>query len=374
MPIVIRPYREEHQPAVRDFNDRLRSGGAEADLVFFRFSQPRWLPPASGATLYQEYFVALENGVVRGGYALKHQSFFFSDGVTRNVAYYHHPLSEGIVNKSYAAVGGMLLKDAMSRSPLLFCLGMGGYDRPLPKMLVRLGWDHFPVPFYFHIVRPRRFFKEMQALRTSTSRRLLLDLAAVTGMGWAGVKAMQGLRKLRASKKPMPFIVERFEEFSDWVDPLWERTKNDYAITAIRDCRTLRVLYPASDTNFIRLRVRQGGLDIGWAVVGERRKDEKYGVMRVGSILDCWAAADGALPVVQAASAALIDSGVDLIVSNQSYGLWGRAFEGAGFLNSASNFIFAAGKKLSALLQPFVQNQSLMHFTRADGDGLPRNF
>jgi hypothetical protein len=65
---------------------------------------------------------------------------------------------------------------------------------------------------------------------------------------------------------------------------------------------------------------------------------------------------------------------VDLIVSNQSHHLWGRAFEQAGFLSSASNFIFAAGKKLSALLQPFAENQSRMHFTRADGDGLPRNF
>ncbi len=373
MPIVIQPYREEHQPAVQEFNRRLQSGGAELDLIFFRFAQPRWLPPAEGAKLYQRYFVALENGVVRGGYALKQQDFFFADGITRTVAYYHHPLSEGIVNKSYAAVGSMLLKDAMNRSPLLYCLGMGGYDRPLPKMLARLGWAHFLVPFYFHVARPNRFFKEMQALHTSPSRRLLLNLAAFTGTGWAGVKTIQGLRKLRAPKLT-PFTVEKIEDFSDWVDPLWEQAKNHYAMTAVRDCQTLRTLYPASDTHFTRLRVRRSGRDIGWAVVGERRKDEKYGAMRVGSIVDCWASPDDALPVMQAASAALVDNGVDLIVSNQSHRLWARALEHAGFLHSPSNFIFAAGKKLSALLQPFAETQSRIHFTRADGDGLPRNF
>lgn len=373
MPIVIEPYRKEHQPAVQEFNQRLKSGGAEPDLVFFRFAQPRWLQRAEGARLYQEYFVALENGVVRGGYALKQQSFFFADGITRNLAYYHHPLSEGIVDKSYAAVGGMLLKDAMNRSPLLYCLGMGGYDRPLPKMLVRLGWAHFLVPFYFNVVRPNRFLTEMHALRTSFSRRLVLNLAAFTGTGWAGVKAIQGLRKLRAPK-PAPFTVERVEDFSDWVDPLWEQSKNHYAMTALRDCQTLRILYPASDTHFTRLRVRRSGRDIGWAVVGERRKDGKYGAMRVGSIADCWASPDDALPVVQAASAALMDDGVDLIVSNQSHRLWARALGHAGFLNSPSNFIFAAGKNLSALLQPFAEKQSRIHFTRADGDGLPRNF
>src|SRR5215469_6611453 len=136
MSIVIEPYRAEHEPAVQEFNLRLKAGGAESDLVFFRSAEPRWLPPSQNSDLYQEYFVAIESGIVRGGYALKQQSFSFSDGVVRRVAYYHHPLSEGIVNKSYAAVGMLLLKHAMSRSPLLYCLGMGGYDRPLPKMLV----------------------------------------------------------------------------------------------------------------------------------------------------------------------------------------------------------------------------------------------
>jgi hypothetical protein len=267
----------------------------------------------------------------------------------------------------------MLLKHAMNRSPLLYCLGMGGYDRPLPKMLMRLGWDHFPVPFYFHVVRPRRFFQEMQALRTSASRRLLLNLAAFTGTGWAGVRTMQGLRKLSAPSVA-PFSFEEVKDFSDWIDPLWEQGKSHYSMTAVRDCQTERTLYPASDTHFTRLRVLREGQDIGWAVVGERRKDEKYGELRVGSIVDCWASPDDALPVVQTAARVLTDAGVDLIVSNQSHRLWARAFEHAGFLNSPSNFIFAAGKNLSALLKPFAENQFRMHFTRADGDGLPRNF
>jgi len=100
MPIVIQPYREEYQTAMREFNQRLRAGGAEPDLVFYESAQPRWLPPTEGSKLYQEFFVAWDNdnGVVRGGYALKHQTFFFAEDATRSVAYYHHPLSEGIAN------------------------------------------------------------------------------------------------------------------------------------------------------------------------------------------------------------------------------------------------------------------------------------
>jgi hypothetical protein len=65
---------------------------------------------------------------------------------------------------------------------------------------------------------------------------------------------------------------------------------------------------------------------------------------------------------------------MDLIVSNQSHGLWGRALSRSGFWSAQSNFIFAAGKPLAALLQPFAETQARFHFTRADGDGLPRNF
>jgi hypothetical protein len=48
--------------------------------------------------------------------------------------------------------------------------------------------------------------------------------------------------------------------------------------------------------------------------------------------------------------------------------------ETVGFFKAQSNFIFAASKKLTEFLQPFEESKSRIHFTRADGDGLPRNF
>jgi hypothetical protein len=373
MPIVIQPYREVHEQAVRDFNQRLINAGADPNLVFFTVSEPRWLPKTDGANLFQEYFVALDGGIVRGGYALKYQDFYFGDGEVRRIGYYHHPISEGIVNTTYAALGAMLLKDAMNRSPLLYCLGMGGYDRPLPRMLIRLGWAHCAVPFYFQIVKPNRFLREMQTLRTSTFRTFLLDAAALTGTGWLGLKAVQTWRKLQRTK-PAAYQAESVSEFSDWADALWERAKKNCVMVAVRNSATLRTLYPPEQEHLRRLRVRRGTEDIGWAVVGERLKSSKYGAMRVGSIIDCWAEPENAPAVVHAAAEALADVGMDLILTNQSHEIWSRAFEEAGFWKSESNFIFAAGKGLTGHLQPFSERQKRVHFTRADGDGLPHNF
>jgi len=83
---------------------------------------------------------------------------------------------------------------------------------------------------------------------------------------------------------------------------------------------------------------------------------------------------EDALAVVRASADALEDQGMELIVSNQSHDSWRRAFKDAGFLQAESNFILAVSKQLAALLQPFEQTKSRFHFTRADGDGLPRNY
>ncbi len=376
MAIVIQPYRPEHEPAVAEFNQRLRQAGEDDNMVFYRWAEPRWLPRRAESRIYNELFVAVDNGIVRGGYALKTQEFFFPDGQTRSIAYYHHPLSEGIVNKAHAIVGTLLLRDAMQRAPLLYCLGMGGYDRPLPRMLVRLGWAHSLVPFFFRMVNPSHFLRNMQTLRSSRSRKFLMDIAAYSGAGWAGSKLFQGYRALLA---PRPAVTEcsevaNFEADANVLQSLWERARQTCSFTAVRDAEALNALYPSAQKHLTRLIVKRNGSTIGWAVVGERRKDAKYGNLRVGSVVDCFALPGELFSVVRGATQKLQRQGFDLILSNQSHQAWGEAFKTAGYLTGPSNFLFAASKKLAELLAPFEATRPRMHLTRADGDGLPGNF
>jgi len=378
MAIVIQPYRPEHEKAVANFNQRLRQAGEDENMVFYPSAEPRWLPRSAASRIYNEYFVAVDGGIVRGGYALKTQDFFFPDRRIRSIGYYHHPLSEGIVNKAHAIVGTLLLRDAMQRAPLLYCLGMAGYDRPLPQMLVRLGWAHCLVPFFFRIVNPSCFLRNMQALRSSPSRKFLMDLAAYSGAGWAASKVVQGYRAIRAPRSLAAECCEvaSFEdsESAEGLQALWEQARQTCSFTAVRDAEALRTLYPFAQMHLTRIVIRRNGATIGWAVVGERRKDAKYGKLRVGSVVDCLALPGEFHSVVRAATVTLERHGFDLILSNQSHGAWGAAFDAAGYLLGPSNFIFAASKKLAELLAPFEESRPRMHLTRADGDGLPGNF
>jgi hypothetical protein len=371
--IVIQPYGPVHEPAVQEFNRRLQQSSDDPNLVFSKTAMPRWLPAAGNNPVWNEFFVAVEGQAVRGAYGLKQEMVFIRGKGLHRVACYHHPLSEGIVDRSYASVGALLARDALARQPLLYALGMGGVERPLAKMLKALGFSLTTIPFYFRVVHPSTFLREMEALRQERWRAMLMNIAAATGTGWLAIKSVQGLANLRA--RPAEFVAEEVAEFSDWADVLWEQAKNSVSLAAVRDASTLRLLYPPSVTSTRRLRISRNGVAIGWAIIGERRKDAKFGKMRVGSIVDCWASEENMAAVVKAATQALgKNGGVDLIVTNQSHHSWCSAFEKSGFLKGPSNFIFAASKKFTELLQPLEENRLSFHITRADGDGLPANF
>jgi hypothetical protein len=358
MAIVITPYGSEHEPAVRDFNRRLRDGG-ETEFQFPESATPEWLPKRDGRRIFQEFFIAVDEQGVHGGYIIKYQDFSIG-GKEILVGYYHLPLSEGIVDKRYSLLGSQLLIDALRRQPLLYALGMGGFDRPLPRMLKGLGWKMSAVPFYFKVTRPARFLRNIRPLRASRARALLFDVAAYTGLGHVGLRAIQATKPYRSAFEIVP-------RFGDDEGDVWARAHSQYAMVGSRELPTLEALYPRENARFIRLRVGKHG----WAVVLDTQmRDHKYfGDMRVGTIADCFAPPDEALAVVRAATDALQARGVDVIISNQSHAAWGGALRRSGYHVGPSNFIFAASKKLAVLLEPFEETLPRIHLTRGDGDG-----
>ena len=366
MAIQIQPYTSDWTPAVHGFNRRLAAGGVPAEFRFPESSVAQWLPKLPGRTIYQDYYLATEGDEVRGAYILKHQPFWIG-GRTERVAYYHLPISEGIVNRRYSGVGVQMLRSALKAEPSLFCLGMGGMDRPLPLMLKAMRWSMCSVPFLFKVHRPARFLREIAPLRTTWPRRVAADLAAWTGAGWVAMTALQRSRTNGAGRGTAAECVERF---GCWADEVWERARSEYRFIAARDTATLGILYPPSH-GFLPLKVTRGASTVGWAVVRDTQMSgsKYFGDMRVGSIADCLAAPAEAGAVVHAATECLFDRGVDLVVSNQAHASWTSALERNGYLKGPSNFVFAASPALAAHVAPFESVQSELFLNRGDGDG-----
>ena len=366
--MLISPYCEEHVPQVRAFNERLQRAGSS-----FQFgAQPSQSSASSSKTheIRSEHFLAIDDGgCVRGAYALAFHHFMIG-GIREQVAFLQIPISEGSVNPAFGAVGLFLVKDAMRRSPLLFGLGMGGIDHPLPRLFRALGARVCEVAFFFQVLRPRAFLKNAAAFRATAYLRTASQVAAMTGVADIAVAAINALKR-RGAMPRRHLRIESVSEFPVSTDETWKIAAPKYSFISIRDHQTLNHLYSSRDPRFHRLLVYENGNLVGWALAtdSQMRDHNHFGDMRVAAIVNCLARPGHEDAVINGATYYLRDRGVDLIVSNQLHPDWQSALHQAGYLTYSSNFVLAIAPalrdKLKMLQIPFER----IHINRGDGDG-----
>ena len=186
---------------------------------------------------------------VCGAYALKFQPFWLAGEVV-DVADFALPVSEGIIDRSYTQVAVRLLLDAIQRQPLLYGLGMGGFDEAVARFLKAAGWQMFAVPFFFYVVTslqlPAKYRPPAHRVVAANHARLagLLGLRLGRRAGW----------KLLHAKRPGgdgAVRAERVADFQAWSDEVWETARRHYGMCSLRDRATLRcACIPARPTIF----------------------------------------------------------------------------------------------------------------------------
>ena len=351
----IEPYSRVHEPAVISFNARLAAGGS-------RYKLPAPAPPEL------EGFLAVDGTDVRGGYFVKHQTFFVRGSPTR-VQHLELPVSEGSVDPRHSPVGVQILLHAQRRHPLMYSLGIGGLGLPLPRMLATMGWRFRLVPFFFRVLRAAPFLRNVALLRGTRLRRFASDLFAATGIANAAFFALHAARTTPSLSWRM-YHDEVVDSFDKWADDVWTLARPSLSLAATRDAAALARAYPRSDTRFIRVRVARAAATIGWAVLlaTDMRAHAHFGSMRVGTIVDCLAVPGHERAVVDAATRELGRRGVALIVTNQQHAAWVTALSRAGYLRGPSNYAFGASKRLGKALGIDAAGTRL-HLTRGDGSG-----
>ena len=370
MNISIQPFTDDWIPQVEAFNRRMMAGGLKAELAFPE--SPVLDFPVRGAPIWQEAFLAVEGEAVRGGYYFTHERYAL-EGDACWIANYRHPISEVVVNKAYKGLSTTLLNDAEQRQPLLYSVGFGSDRNPNLRRLRAEGWRDVPIPFWFRVVRPAAFFRNLAFFRKTRLRRMAFDLAAATGVGWLGIKAVQSIKAIGGAGLS-GYSVHAAPEFGDWADELWEINRPLHLLAAVRDRATLNLRYPPGHTRFVRLAIAGNGRIVGWAVLLAKQMENNpyFGCMRVGTIVDCLAAPGHEPAVVRAAAAQLETAGGDILVSNQSAAAWDRAFRKAGFLSGPSNYYLSLSPELVRRLSPLGQNTPRFHINRGDGAGISR--
>jgi hypothetical protein len=361
----VEPFTQAQLAAVQAFNQRLAAGGSD---WHFPEDPPEWLPRVPGSDLFQELFLLLEGEHVRGAYVLRHQPVSFR-GEIRQAGNLYFPISEGTINRAYSLVGAQLFTDALRRESLLFMVGGGGENTQVTRLVRALGWELHPVPFFFKVLHGPRFLRQIRYLRTTRLRKLLLDLAAISGAGWLATTAARALLTRRPRSRA-PLQVEVVDQFGSWADELWSSCAASYSFAAVRTSEVLNRVYPPGRTGLFRLRITSAGEMLGYAIVHEAQSLnlESLGEMRVGCVVDGLARLEHAEAVMWLAAQALEERDVDIIISNQSHPAWGSALRRAGFIEGPTHCIFGAAKPLAERIRAVDPETRELHLTRGDGD------
>ncbi len=371
MTIEIVGYEAAHIPAVREFNGRLHAAGVTEAFgmrSLLRESNigSAWAP---GSSIHEESFLAVDGDAVRGGYTLKHEDFSIN-GVVTSIGFFRQALSEGTIDKRYALIGPRLLRHALRVQPLIYGLGIGGYDRAIARLLQGAQFEFTTVPFYFRVEHPARFLRQVGPLRASRPRRLAADVGAASGLGGLGIRGLQRYRAGMPHRGPNARAND-MSSFGEWADALWAGVQGTFAFGAVRDRALLAQLYDSPGNPVLKVTIEDEGKICGWAIcLATQHSDDKYfGDLKLGSIVDLLASPNYEAALIQAAVDRLRREGVDLIVTNQTFRPLGAALRKNGFLSGPSNFLFAASSALAERLRPLDVNLPTFYLNRGDGDG-----
>jgi hypothetical protein len=306
----------------------------------------------------------------RGQLARRQRVDFIIDGAVRSIGFFQQALSEGTVDNGYALIGPRLLRDALRRQPLIYGLGIGGYDQAVARLLKGARFGIVTVPFYFRVEHAASFLRQVGPVRSSRSRRLASDVAAATGLGALGIGLLQRYRA-GLSRDRNEITATDVSSFGPWANSLWTASQGRFALGAVRDQPVLAQLYDTPRTPFLKVAIEDAGEPCGWAVclATQRSGDKYFGDLKLGSIVDLLALPGKEAALIGAAVDRLRGEDVDLIVTNQSFGSVGHALRREGFLSGPSNFLFAASPKLAESLRPLGANLAKFYLNRGDGGG-----
>lgn len=370
MAIRIRRYLLADEAGVHRLNARLERGGITDRVYPESPSQPS---EERGDPITQELYVAADGDEIRGGVWL-HEHQFMRRGEIVRAGWLKYPVAESLINREHGGVPAAMLIAVMRRQPRLMALGMGSRDTPFASMLAGLGWRLDVVPFYVAPIHARRVFRELPHLRRSPRIHRIARIAARTGLATVAGGALSIVRGATSMVALRRVEVRVTPDFGAWADAIWSRHKDAYGFVARRDARMLNAFYPADFQGLTRLRVTRRGQDIGWVIVtiSEPARDAAFGNLRVGLLADAFGDPADARTLLAAGTAFLVQSGADLVVTNQLHPAWRRPMRALGFLPGPSNVLLASSKPVASMLETELAAANL-YINRGDCDG-PRRW
>ncbi len=371
MSVAVRRFGAVDLPRISRLNKRLRAH----DVAHPVYAEGDGTSEAATSVpgLCDRLYVADDGEEIRGAAWLREQEFWVG-GASVRAGWIKYPVAESLIDPRFSGVPAALVLRLVREQPLLMGLGLGGQSTPLARLLAQLGWTGTLIPMLVRVERPAKVLREAEYVRGTSGRRLLTNLLATTGLGWAAYRGYSLLKSRPRFRDASSYLGETAADFGGWADELWERYRDCYGFVALRNSAMLNAIYPPSFEQLARIRVSRAGDDVGWVVAihvdfQNRAPDPHFGTLRVGLIADCFGRPEHAAGIVARAVEHLRGRRVDLLFSNQAHPVWRASLGANGFVPAPSNFAFYRSPQVQALLEQSRVERPGMHLNRGDCDG-----
>ena len=241
-------------PAIVRLNDRLKEGGSEHRLLLDPRlpGEERYRP--EGFPVFRRWMIAEDGREIRAGLQLYHNKVYIH-GEEKDFCWSDSPISEGIVNGQYSLAIVQLMKGALSYQPFLMTLGVGDPNIEAFRFLVKLGWRHGLIPFFFYPVKATRVLLGTNYIKRHRTLRLSALLAAYSGSGAVLSSLLTVRRRLARLVSTYDASVE--PAFGGWADEVFEESVKEYEVAIRSDATTLNIIYTPDNPGFTRIRVRR---------------------------------------------------------------------------------------------------------------------
>ena len=363
----IRPYQQQDRTEAMKLEIRLRAHDTSLSFPIIDradevdFEQPSQI----------QLIVAADDAGIHGGYYMRCDHYRIA-GIPHQLFYFGYPISEGVVNKRYAALGLQLQIDIEKRAQLAYGLGGGGMDSQVNQLKQRGGWSARNIPCLLYINQPEKVLRELPSLHRNGMRSLAAKTLACSRAGKLSLTAAKLMRSFGNSRRNHKEAYEIVETMPHWIDEFYERCAKSYNLLSRRDRKALDVRFPNSSSLLSRGIVREGGKNLGWFVTLEQihNKEHFFGNLKVGLLADFLAHPKDAMAITRAATDHLLRAGCDMIVCNACHASWIQALRKCGYFRGPTNFPFLASPKLTGILSPLEDTLENSHIVRADGDSI----
>ncbi len=362
--------------ACGEFNERLGLAGAALSGFNCLANRDRGMSPP--APMEVERYVGVDvDRQVRGAYFLRWQ-FLWLQGERLLGAHYGYPISEGIIDKRYAMVGALLLRDALKRCEYLYLLGAGGRTGNVFRVAQHVGFAIEDVPFLFRVINGGCFLRKLPQMQRGLERRVLAAIGSATGLAQIATGILHGASAIRhrgsSSLRPNSSVtVDEVATLAAAADEVWSRVRSQYAFCVVRDGAHVEPSFPLDRTELHRLVVRHQGSIVGWSVVmrqGLSRLQTYLGDVAPGLIVDAFGDTAYAGEIVRAATAYLAAQGVDVVITNTCHEGWVSGYKRAGFIAWGSQFPLIVSHSLVRRIGDLRATMPRSHMSRADADGV----